>query len=327
MSYATARDIGADTIPVVDIAALVAGDPAGGLLAGRAMRAASEGIGFFYVTGHGVPDALTDSAFAGARGFFGLPPADKAAVAVNARHRGWVAQGGAKMHGTARPDLKESFVWGLELPETDPEVAAGTPLMGPNRWPDAMPHLRDALYPWYEAVLGAGHAVLRGLALSLDQPADFFVRPYARPLARGAAIYYPAQPPELGEAQFGVAPHTDYGGLTLLAQDQTGGLQVKGAAGDWVMAKPIAGTFVVNIGDLMHRWTNGRFRSNPHRVVNTSGHARQSCAVFFDPGFHTIIDPRDLLTTTAEAKYPPIACGEWVVGRFDKAFRYRAPGA
>ncbi len=325
MAYATAQRI--ETVPVVDIAALVAGDAAGSLAAGQAMRAASQGIGFFYVAGHGLPQALTDATFAGARAFFDLPSDDKATVAVNPRHRGWVAQGGAKMHGGARPDLKESFVWGLELPETDPEVVAGTPLMGPNQWPAAMPALQAALYPWYEAVLDVGHAVLRGLALSLDRPADFFVRPYARPLARGAAIFYPPQPPEAGQAQFGVAPHTDYGGLTLLAQDQTGGLQVKGASGDWVMAPPVPGTLVINIGDLMQRWTNGRFRSNPHRVVNASGRARQSCAVFFDPGFHTVIDPRDLLDEAAEAAFPPVACGEWVVGRFDKAFRYRAPGA
>jgi len=229
------------------------------------------------------------------------------------------------MYGTAKPDLKESFVWGLDLPESDPEVVAGTPLMGPNAWPNEVPELRPALYGWYEQVMQVGHAVLRGLALSLGRPAEFFTEGYARPLARGAVIYYPPQPPDLGTDQFGVAPHTDYGGLTLLAQDMTGGLQVKGSDGGWVMAHPIPDTFVVNIGDLMHRWTNGRLRSNPHRVVNTSGKARQSCAVFFDPGFHTVIDPRDLLDDPAQAKYPPIACGEWVVGRFDKAFRYRAP--
>ena len=325
MSYAKARDIGADAIPVIDIGALLMRDPAGSAAAGAAMREASERIGFFYVACHGVPTATTARAFTTARRFFDLPAAEKATMAVDARHRGWVNPGGAKMHGTARPDLKESFVWGLDLPETDPEVAAGTPLMGPNRWPGSLPALRPALYDWYEAVLGAGHAILRGLALSLGRPAEFFEPGFARPLARGAAIYYPPQPPDLGEAQFGVAPHTDYGGLTLLAQDMTGGLQVKGQDGGWVMAHPIADTFVVNIGDLMHRWTNGRFRSNPHRVVNTSGRARQSCAVFFDPSFHTVIDPRDLLDDPAAAQYPPIACGEWVVGRFDKAFRYRAP--
>jgi isopenicillin N synthase-like dioxygenase len=326
MAYATARAIATDDIPVVDIAALVARDAAGSALAAAAMREASERIGFFYIAGHGVPDALTQSVFTAAARFFALDEAAKASVAVNERHRGWIGHGGARMHGTARADLKESFVWGLELPETDAEVAAGTPLMGPNQWPAALPALRDALYPWYEAVLAAGHAVLRGLALSLGRAADFFERPFARPLARGSAIWYPPQPPDLGREQFGVAPHTDYGGLTLLAQDMTGGLQVKGRDREWVMAPPIPGTFVVNIGDLMHRWTNGRFHSNPHRVVNSSGRARQSAAVFFDPGFHAVVDPRDLLDDPVEARYPPIACGEWVVGRFDKAFRYRAPG-
>jgi isopenicillin N synthase-like dioxygenase len=327
MSYATARAIAVDDIPVIDIAPLVARDPAGSAAAGAAMREASERIGFFYIAGHGVPDALTQGLFSTAARFFALPEEAKATVKVNKRHRGWIGHGGAKMYGTAKADLKESFVWGLELPEDDLEVAAGTPLMGPNQWPAALPELRPALYDWYESVVAAGHAVLRGLALSLGRDMDFFVQPYARPLARGSAIWYPPQPPDLGREQFGVAPHTDYGGLTLLVQDMTGGLQVKGTDRDWVMAQPIAGTFVVNIGDLMHRWTNGRFHSNPHRVVNTSGKARQSAAVFFDPGFHAVVDPRDLLDDPAQAKYPPIACGEWVVGKFDKAFQYRAPTA
>jgi isopenicillin N synthase-like dioxygenase len=325
MAYATARDIAVDDIPVVDIAPLVARDPVGSAAAAAAMREASERIGFFYIAGHGVPEALTAGLFAAAARFFALPAEEKAAVAVNRRHRGWIGHGGARMYGTAKADLKESFVWGLELPETDPEVAAGTPLMGPNQWPAAMPALRDALYPWYEAVLGAGRAVLRGLAISLGRDAEFFAAPFARPLARGSAIWYPPQPPDLGREQFGVAPHTDYGGLTLLAQDMTGGLQVQGTGRDWVMAHPIPGTFVVNIGDLMHRWTNGRFRSNPHRVVNSSGKARQSAAVFLDPAFHAVVDPRDLLDDPAAAKYPPIACGEWVVRRFDASFTYRAP--
>jgi len=325
MAYATARDIAVDEIPIIDIAPLVARDPDGSAAAGAAMRSASERIGFFYIAGHGVPEALTAALFSAAAAFFALPEAAKAEVAVNHRHRGWIGHGGAKMHGKARADLKESFVWGLDLPETDPEVAAGTPLMGPNQWPQQTPEMQTVLYAWYEQVLRAGHAVLRGLALSLGRDAGFFEPYFARPLARGSAIWYPPQPPDLGQEQFGVAPHTDYGGLTLLAQDMTGGLQVKGSSRDWVMAHPIPGTFVVNIGDLMHRWTNDRFRSNAHRVVNTSGRARQSIAVFYDPGFHTVVDPRDLLDDPAEARHPPIACGEWVVGRFDKAFRYRAP--
>ena len=325
MSYATARAIAVEEIPVVDIAGIVAGDPDASLRAAHAMRAASERIGFFYVSGHGLPEDVSSAAFAAAAEFFALGVEAKRGIAVNARHRGWIGTGGAKMYSGARPDLKESFVYGIELPEDDPDVVAGTPLMGPNQWPDSCPALRTAAYPYFEGVMRVGHAVLRGLALSLGRPADFFVTRYDRPLARGSLIWYPPQPPELGETQFGVAPHTDYGGVTLLQQDATGGLQVLASGGEWVTAHPIPGTFVVNIGDLMHRWTNNRFRSNPHRVVNTAGHARQSAALFFDPGFHTIIDPRDLLDDPADAKHAPIGCGEYLLGRFNKAFAHRQP--
>jgi isopenicillin N synthase-like dioxygenase len=324
MAYATARQIELSEIPVVDIGALVAGDPAGSAAAGRAMREASERIGFFYVSNHGVPQPAIDGVFGAARDFFALPDAQKEKAKVNALHRGWIGHGGAKMYTGAKVDLKESFVWGLELPESDPDVAAGTPLMGPNNWPAAMPALQGAAYGYYEHVLALGQRVLRGLALSLGRDAGFFENRFARPLARGSLIWYPPQPPDMGQDQFGVAPHTDYGGLTFLCQDMTGGLQVLNASGEWVTAHPIPGTFVVNIGDLMHRWTNDRFRSNAHRVVNTSGNARQSVAVFYDPGFHTVVDPRDLLDDPAEARHPPITCGEWIVGRFNKAFKYRA---
>jgi isopenicillin N synthase-like dioxygenase len=187
-----------------------------------------------------------------------------------------------------------------------------------------MPELQQAAYAYYEQVLALGQGVLRGLALSLGRDAGFFASRFARPLARGSLIWYPPQPPDLGREQFGVAPHTDYGGLTFLCQDMTGGLQVLNAQGEWVTAHPIEGTLVVNIGDLLHRWTNDRFRSNPHRVVNSAAQARQSIAVFYDPGFHTVVDPRDLLDDPAEARHPPVTCGEYILGRFNKAFRYRA---
>lgn len=324
MAYATARQIERSEIPVIDIRALIAGDPEGSRAAGLAMREASERIGFFYLAHHGVPAPLAERLLDAARDFFALPERVKAETRVDQRHRGWIGHGGARMHTTARVDLKESFVWGLDLPEDDPDVAAGVPLMGPNRWPDAAPQLREAVDPYFAAVLGLGQAVLRGLALSLGREPGFFERRFARPLARGSVIWYPPQPAEMGQEQFGVAPHTDYGGLTFLHQDMTGGLQVLNASAEWVTAHPIPNTFVVNIGDLMHRWTNDRFRSNAHRVVNSSGRARQSIAVFFDPNFHTVVDPRDLLDDPSEARHPPISCGEWIVGRFNKAFKHRA---
>ena len=108
-----------------------------------------------------------------------------------------------------------------------------------------------------------------------------------------------------------------------MAQDQVGGLQVKAKTGEWLTAHPIPGTLVINVGDLMGRWTNDRFNSNAHRVVNRSGRERQSIALFFDPHYDTVIDPADLLDDRAEAKYPPITCGEYIVDRFGKVFSYR----
>ncbi|MBL8698874.1 MAG: isopenicillin N synthase family oxygenase [Alphaproteobacteria bacterium] len=323
MNYATAKTIRVEEIPVIDVAPLAGDDLAAQRAVAAQMREAAERIGFFYVRNHGVPQPVVDRMFATSKAFFALPPETKAGVTINEIHRGWLAVGQAKMYAGAKIDLKESFLWGLELGADDPDVKAGKKLMGPNQWPSFMPEMREALSTYYDGILGCGRRLLRGFALSLNRPADFFASHFAKPLARGSAIYYPPQPPDLGETQFGVAPHTDYGGLTLLAQDMTGGLQVLNKAGEWVTAHPIPGTLVINVGDLMARWTNNRFSSNAHRVVNTSGRERYSVAVFFDPAFDTVIDPRDLLDDPTTAKYPATTCGEYIVGRFDKAFKYR----
>lgn len=323
MNYANAKTIAVEEIPVIDVGALARDDAQAQRQVATEMREAAQRIGFFYVRNHGVPQALIDQVFATSAAFFALPPETKAGVTINAIHRGWLAVGQAKMYAGAKIDLKESFLWGLELGPDDPDVKAGKKLMGPNHWPSFMPEMRGVLSRYYDEILGCGNRLLRGFALSLDRPADFFAPHFAKPLARGSLVYYPPQPPDLGETQFGVAPHTDYGGLTLLAQDDTGGLQVLSKAGDWVTAHPIPGTLVINVGDLMARWTNNRFSSNAHRVINSSGRERRSVAVFFDPSFDTTIDPRDLLDDPAQAKYPATTCGEYIVGRFDKAFKYR----
>jgi isopenicillin N synthase-like dioxygenase len=316
MSYATARRVDFREIPVIDLS-----QPAAVL--GEHIRAAAIDVGFFYITNHGVPQTAIDSAFAEAQKFFRAPDAVKESVRVNSLHRGWLKPGGAKMDGAARPDLKESFIFGLELPPTDPDVAAGTPLMGPNQWPVDMPALRPALYTYYTEILSCGQRLLRGFAAALHLPEDHFEAAYARPLARGTAIWYPPQAPDDSD-QFGVSAHTDYGCITILAQDSTGGLQVKNRAGEWIAAPPMDNTFVINIGDLMARWTNDLFVSTPHRVVNASGRERQSIATFYDPNFHT---PIAVLPTCIEegvpSAYPPTTCGAHIVGRFNRSFAYR----
>ena len=321
--YATARDIGADKIPVIDVSELYGSDEKAVLAVGSRMREASETIGFFYVANHGVSQSVIDRAFVESRVLFARPAEEKARIKVNELHRGFIGAGGAKMVGEKRPDLKESFVWGLELGEDDPDVRSEKPLMGANQWPDDLPAFRPAIYGYYEAALSCGRQLLKGLATSLGRPSDFFATSFAKPLARGGTIYYPPQPPDMGVEQFGVAPHTDYGGLTILAQDQVGGLQVLSRDGEWLTANPVPGALVINVGDLMARWTNDRFYSNSHRVVNSSGRERQSIAVFFDPHFDTVIDPRDLLDDPTQSKYPPVTCGEYILDRFGKVFQYR----
>ena len=324
MSYATARRVDFREIPLIDLApARAGGDGLAGVAA--AVRRAAIEVGFFYVTGHGVPDDIVAEAYAVSRRFFDRPLEEKLRVPVNARHRGFIRTGEAKMYAQAKPDLKESFIFGLDLPESDPDVRAGKSLMGPNVWPADMPEMKAALDRYYEAVTRAGEPLLRAFAVALELDPEFFVSRYAKPLSRGSIIWYPPQPPQLGAEQFGVAPHSDYGCLTLLSQDSNGGLQVRNRAGEWVAAPPVEGSFVVNIGDLLARWTNDLFVSTPHRVVNTSGRARQSIALFYDPHYDTPIETLPSCLAPGETpRYEPTTCGEYVKGRFDAAFKYRA---
>lgn len=312
MQYAEAERIDVDAIPVIDLTGVTDGGPALSAI-GRQILAAAEGIGFFYIRHHGIPASLIDAVFAASARFFAEPLASKQRVAVNAGHRGFIRVGEAKMASRAKPDLKESFVWGLDEPGPD-----GIP---PNRWPDFPPEMRAVLTDFFAAGSQVGWSLLRAFAAGLDIAQDTFVRTIDRPISRGSILYYPPQPPDMGPDQFGVSSHTDYGCLTLLYQDSTGGLQVQASGGTWLTAPPIAGTFVVNVGDLLARWTNDRFRSTPHRVVNRSGHARFSTALFIDPNADTLIEP---VTRPGEAAhYAPVTCATYLRSRLDAAFAYR----
>jgi isopenicillin N synthase-like dioxygenase len=320
MNYAQARNIAVESIPVIDVGALAGGS--GIEAVARQMREAAEGVGFFYVRNHGLPEQLIGDAEDVARRFFARPDCEKQTVAPLDRHRGWLKVGQAKMYAGARVDLKESFIWGLDVASDDPDYVAGNRMHGPNRWPAFLPEMRATLNAYFEAAHVCGRMLLGAFAASLGVAPDYFSARFAKPVTRGTLIYYPPQDPDAGEQQFGVAPHTDYGVITLLHQDATGGLQVRARSGEWVMAHPIQGTLVINVGDLLARWTNDRFRSTDHRVVNASGRERYSIAVFLDPDHDTPIVPA---TPGGEAAhYPPVTCGEYILSRFDRSFAYRS---
>jgi len=321
MSYAAARTIAREDIPIIDVARLYHDDPQGLMEVATAMLEAAQRSGFFYVRNHGIAAELIARADAVARRFFSFPLEQKLTVAPGTHHRGFLQVGEARMHSKAKPDLKESFIWGLDIEADDPDFLAGNRMIGPNRWPDFLPEMRSILNEYFDAANACGRILLRAFAAGLGADPDRFTRHFAKPVTRGSLVFYPAQPADAGQAQFGVSPHTDYGVITLLHQDDVGGLQVSNRRGEWITAHPIADTLVINVGDLLARWTNDRFKSTPHRVVNQSGRERLSIAVFVDPDFDTPIEP--VLSSGETPRYEAIGCGEYILGRFDSSFAYR----
>ena len=323
-AHRAAKAIDVDAIPVIDVGGLASGSEAE---VAAQMLAAAQGTGFVYIRTHGVAPALIELVFALGRRFFAADQAAKDRYAVNRWHRGFIRQGEATMYKGARPDLKESFIWGLEeggleQGAGDRPNAHGIP---PNQWPAFAPAMREALNAYFGAVHQVGWGLMRAFAVGLGVDAGTFVRSIDHPTSRGSLVWYPPQPPdqtpEAGTEQYGVAPHTDWGCLTLLCQDNTGGLEVQGRDGVWVTAHPIEGTYVVNVGDLLARWTNDRFKSTPHRVVNRSGRERLSCAMFVDPNRDTVVAP--VVGPGAVARHAPVTCGDYVQSRLDEAFAYR----
>ena len=317
--FANAKSTNAKMIPVIDISGAISGDGLDGVA--DAIYNAAINHGFFYISNHGIDPVLMEQAFAVSKAFFELPEVDKQAIAVDRNQRGWLAQGMSRMQGSKTYDLKEVFFWGPHTEADDMDVRACKPLCAVNQWPRDFPRLYEDLIPYYDAVCQIARHVMAAVAVSLDQPANFFDKAYAKPLARGQMVYYPASTPQDdAETRFGVAPHTDFGVLTVLLQDSSGGLQVRANSGDWIEAPPIPGTLVCNIGDLLARWSNKRFASTVHRVINRTSHARYSIPIFFDPHTDTVIDPVDLGVSTDNSLFEPVCTGEYIMGRNTKSF-------
>lgn len=320
--FASAETVDTAQIPVIDVSGAIDRSDIAGVAA--EIHSAAVSYGFFYISNHGIDQHLIDAAFNVSRDFFALPDAKKASIAVNSDQRGWMATGMSQLQGAKTHDLKEVFFWGAETAADHPDILAGKPLVAINQWPsDAFPRLENELRPYYDAVCGVARKIMAAIALSLDQPEDFFSACYQAPLARGQLVYYPPSTAEDdAQERFGVAPHTDFGVLTLLLQDNSGGLQVKSKSGGWIEAPPIEGTLVCNIGDLLARWSNNRFASTVHRVINRSMAARYSVPVFFDPHTDTIIDPVDLGVSAQESLYEPVTAGQHIAGRNRKSFSH-----
>ena len=291
-----------ERLPVIDMTALFGADAAGHARVAGEIRDACEAHGFFYLVGHGVTPEVLAALEAESRRFFARPLAEKMAISMERGGRAWRGYfpvGGELTSG--RPDLKEGLYLGTELAADHPRAAL--PMHGPNLWAEGQPELRTAVTAYMDATTRAAAALMEGVSLSLDLPADWFAAHYtAQPTVLFRIFHYPASGPDGTDwtQSWGVGEHTDYGLLTLLAQDEHGGLQVKSPNG-WIEAPPIPGALVCNIGDMLERLTGGRFKSTPHRVLNRSGHDRLSFPLFFDPDFTARLQPLPVAAATLAA--------------------------
>lgn len=313
-------------VPVIDISPLRGGDPAARAALAREVDRACRDIGFLIIAGHGVDPALVEATRAVSREFFARPLAEKRLVARPAPH---VARGYIGLHeeslarsrdpGAYGSDLNESLMIGpVDAPP--PAVAeSGGAHFAPNLWP-AEPAALRAVWSAYYRTMGALAAdVMRLFALALELPEDFFAPRIDHHISRLRVRLYPAPevPPAPGQIRAGA--HSDYGSLTLLAtEDRPGGLQVCNAEGEWRDVPVVPGTFIVNLGELMARWTNHRWVSTLHRVVNPPADAdgdtsRLSLVFFHNPNHDAVIESLD---RDAAPVYPPTTSGEHLRRQF-----------
>jgi isopenicillin N synthase-like dioxygenase len=302
-----------DEVPTIDFSPMLSSDPAIRATIAPALRRACTDVGFFYLVNHGIPRTVTARALSAMRDFFALPEAEKMKIHYlsTPNHRGYVAEGNIKAdHDLKGGDMHEAVELAQDLPADDPEYLAGVKFYGPNAWPEQPPDFRWALGTYFDTQLEFGRLMLRAFALALDLPESYFDPIYTKPLSRVRACHYPPQAPDWDIRNIGIGAHKDYELFTTVMQSEQPGLQVLGTGGDWIEVTPVDGTMVINLGDLMQRWSNDAFLSRPHRVVNLNRAPRYSIVQFFGVDHDAVLDAfPSCVGPSNPAKYPPISCG------------------
>lgn len=320
------------SLPTIDVSAFATGagpsterDEVAGVL-----DATCREIGFFLITGHGVEPGVKAAMLAAAREFFALPLKQKQALAIERSpcHRGYVGIATETLDSSGLAgDLKETLDTGGEHGPDHPEVRAGTPLFGPNQLPD-LPGFRHTWSAYRAQAIEAAQRVQRAMARALGLPDEHIVTlPGGETMYHLRLIHYP--PGERltpAEGQLGCGAHTDYGTVTVLADDGIGGLQVMRRDGTWIDVAVPDDALVVNLGDLMAVWTNDRWISNPHRVINPPDTDRYSMPLFVTPPFHAEISCLPSCLAPGETpRYEPQRAGPYLLSRFDATHSYRNP--
>lgn len=295
----------ADAIPVLDLAPLLAGAPGAVERLGAELGRAFTEVGFYTVQNHGVPEALVQAMFRAAERFHAQPLDAKLAMEFDRHNTGYLPMRGATTRMNAlgtvyKPNANEAVFFKRDLPASHPDVLAGRRFRNPQRWP-ALPGFRQVALDYCAALEGLGRRLLPLYAAALGLPRDFFTQRFQDPMFTLRLTHYPQQDPATAEEEWGLAPHADTSFMTILAQNQVPGLSVMLPDGRWLEAPAPAGTFQVNGGMMLHRWTNGRFLATPHRVTNRSGRERYAIPFFLDADYDTVLEP---LPTCVDALHP-----------------------
>lgn len=316
-----------DRIPVVDLTDLERRPDALGAELVQVYRT----VGFGYVVGHGVPDDLVAAVFEQSRRFHALPAAAKMAVELDRRHRGYIPLGvstdvTSTVATVTRPNQSESFMMMREAGPTDPAVLAGHYLAGPNQWPADLPGFREVLEAYHDALVALAHRIVVALAGALGDTDGVVAASFDPPTTWLRLLRYPPRPAAAPSDLYGSAPHIDFGCITVLAQDDNGGLQVGTPDGRWVDAPPVPGSFVVNVGTVLHRWSNGRLLATPHRVINTSGRERYSVPFFYDPAVTTVVEPLPCcVDDTSPAAFAPQRFDDFLRNELESSYEHHRP--
>jgi isopenicillin N synthase-like dioxygenase len=278
--------------------------------------------GFGYIEDHGVDPALREAVFDASRRFHALPLEEKLKIRVNRSHRGYIpintsTDVNSTLAEVTKPNQSASFMMMREDATADPDIY----LSGPNQWPE-LAGFREALEAYVTAMSDLGRRLMR-IALHATGATDHAVMAaFDTPTIWLRLLHYPPTPAASPDDLYGSAPHTDFGCLTLLAQDDVGGLQVRTPAGNWVDAPYRPGALVVNVGDMLHRMSNGRLLSTPHRVINRSGRERYSVPFFFDPHVNTVIEP---LPGTGDPAHAPQKFADFLRSELEASYDAHKP--
>jgi isopenicillin N synthase-like dioxygenase len=282
-------------IPVLDIGRLLAGKPGACAALAREVARTSADTGFLVVANHGIAPDLVENTFIAAARFFALDTEKKLALKIGQYNIGYLPFGGqtvrhSPVNNNTRPNFSESFYITRDRGPDHPDIVNNKPLIGLNRWPDGMPEFRAAMLAYYRAMERMTQRLVPAFAVALDLPRDYFAAAFAEPNCTIRLIHYPPQPnPE--DNEFGFAPHTDNNFITFLAQSALPGLEVRTPEGEWIRPPAVPGTFVVNTGAMLGRYSNDRFKPTPHRVINRNDRSRYAIPFFLGPNHDAEIAP------------------------------------